>query len=72
MTVLLTVVGPLSLPEHLAWFALLSLFCFTVYSGLRTDSPAQAFRSGLKRWGKFLIGVLLLSLFMTAFLSNTL
>jgi len=68
----LTEVGPLPLFEHLAWFALLSLFCFTVYSGLRAESPAHAFRAGVKRWGKFMLGVLVLCLFMTGFLSNTL
>lgn len=54
-------VGPLSLPEHLAWLLVLSLFCFLVYSGLRVDSVAVATRRGLLRWLKFLGGVLLLA-----------
>jgi hypothetical protein len=68
----MTGVGPLNLFEHLAWFGLLSLFCFTVYSGLRTESLSEAVRFGFKRWAKFLLGVAILSLFMTGYLSNTL
>ena len=54
-------VGPLSLPEHLAWLLVLSLFCFLVYSGLRVESVGVAVKRGLVRWLKFLGGVALLA-----------
>lgn len=49
-------VGPLSLPEHLAWFALLSLLVFLVYNGLRVESLGEAARRGVQRWAAFLVG----------------
>ena len=49
-------VGPLSLPEHLAWFLLLSLFVFLVYHALHEPSVRQAAARGVRRWLTFLAG----------------
>lgn len=49
-------VGPLALPEHVAWYALLSLVVFLVYNGLRVESLGEALRRGVQRWLAFVVG----------------
>jgi|GEM_PF-5931972 len=49
-------VGPLSLPEHLLWFLVLSLFVFLVYHALHEDSVRHAAARGVRRWLTFLAG----------------
>ena len=56
MTPVLAAVGPITFPEHVAWFLLLSLFVFLVYNGLRVDTVPEAVRRGLRRWLVFLAG----------------
>lgn len=56
----LAVVGPLRLGEHAAWFLLLSLMTFMVYSGLREEDLGVVVRSAFGRWLRFLIGSALL------------
>lgn len=58
----MTHVGPLALPEHIAWFLLLSLVVFLVYNALRVDSVATAARNGVRRWLVFLGGSFVLGL----------
>ena len=65
-------VGLLALFEHLAWFALLSFVCFSVYSGLRTESVKDAVLLGISRWIKFVLGVAILAALTTGLLSNQL
>jgi hypothetical protein len=55
-------VGPMSLGEHLSWFAVLSLFVFLVYNGLHVESVVEAVRHGLKRWVVFVLGTGVLAL----------
>lgn len=55
-------VGPIALAEHLAWFAVLSLFVFLVYHALRVDSISAAARHGVKRWLVFVAGSAVLAL----------
>jgi hypothetical protein len=52
----------MSLPEHIAWFLLLSLIVFLVYNALRVDSVKTAARHGVKRWLVFLGGTFVLAL----------
>ncbi|GJM21100.1 MAG: hypothetical protein DHS20C15_10150 [Planctomycetota bacterium] len=52
----LAVVGPMGLGEHAAWFLLISLMTFLVYSGLREEDLAVVVRSALARWVRFLVG----------------
>ena len=54
------VVGPLSLGEHVLWFAVMSLLAFLVYAGLREEHVPRAVRQGLLGWARFLIGSALL------------
>ncbi len=58
---MLAAVGPLSLGEHAMWFALLSLFVFLVYNGLRNDSVKNAAVTGVRRWLVFMLGAGLLA-----------
>ncbi len=62
MTPLLAAVGPLTFPEHVAWFLFLSLFVFLVYNGLRADTVGLAVRRALRRWVVFLAGSTVLAL----------
>jgi hypothetical protein len=52
----------MSLPEHVAWFLLLSLIVFLVYNALRVDSLKAAARHGVRRWLVFLAGTFVLAL----------
>lgn len=63
-------VGPLSLTEHLAWFAVLSLAVFLVYNGLRVESLHVAVARGLQRWLAFVLGSAVLALVFHLLSSN--
>jgi len=56
----LAAVGPMPLGEHVAWFLLIALMTFLVYSGLREEDLRVVVRSALGRWVRFLIGSALL------------
>jgi len=55
----------MTLPEHLLWFVVLSLFVFLVYNALRVDSLREAVHRGVRRWLVFVAGTAALALVFT-------